>query len=95
MAARNRPRNGAIKEDATDAHEEMAMWEQIRRDIEKLSEIQKRQKENSTKIIEMEEKMGKCTCLVLVACVCSHRGCYLTFLSCCCLVLPFPRPMVT
>ena len=60
MAARSRPRNGAIKEDPADAHEELSMWDQIEKDIKKCSTIQKRYREVSKQIVEMEEKMGKC-----------------------------------
>ena len=62
MAARSRPRNGAIKEDPADAHEELSMWDQIEKDIKKCSAIQKRCREVSKQIVEMEEKMGKCEC---------------------------------
>ena len=62
MAARSRPRNGAIKEDPADAHEELSMWDQIEKDIKKCSTIQKRCREVSKQIVEMEEKMGKCEC---------------------------------
>lgn len=58
MAARNRPRNGAVKEDPD---EELSMWNQIKKDLEKCSAIQKRAKIVSQSIIEMEEKIGKCT----------------------------------
>ena len=57
MAARSRPRNGAVKEDPD---EELSMWNQIKKDLEKCSVIQKRSKEVSEKIVAMEEKMGKC-----------------------------------
>ena len=58
MSSRNRPRNGTLK-DESDAHEETNMWNQIKRDIEKLSQIQKRQREVIAKILEMEEQMAK------------------------------------
>ena len=57
MAARNRPRNGPVKEDPD---EELSMWNQIKKDLEKCSVIQKRSKEVSEKIVAMEEKVGKC-----------------------------------
>jgi len=61
MAARNRPRNGAVKEDPD---EELSMWNQIKKDLEKCNSIQKRAKVVSQQIIEMEEKMGKCTSFI-------------------------------
>ena len=67
MAARSRPRNGAIKEDPADAHEELSMWDGIEKDIKKCSVIQKRCKEVSSKIVEMEEKMGKCKSFIFWA----------------------------
>ena len=60
MAARNRPRNGAVKEDPD---EELSMWNQIKRDLEKCNVIQKRAKVVAQQIIEVEEKMGKCMLL--------------------------------
>lgn len=60
MAARSRPRNGAVKDDPTDTHEELSLWEQIKRDLEKCSVIQKRSREVSKLIVETEASMGKC-----------------------------------
>ena len=51
MSARSRPRSGPVKDDA-EAHEEMAMWNQIKKDLERLSAMQKRQ-------IELGEKIKK------------------------------------
>ncbi|MCJ1412715.1 SAGA HAT/Core module component [Ptychographa xylographoides] len=56
MAARNRPRNGASKEDPD---EELSMWNQIKKDLEKCNVINKRAAEVSKNIKESEEKMGK------------------------------------
>ena len=53
MSVRSRPRNGAVKDDA-EAHEEFQMWNQIKKDLEKLSGIQKRQIEVSEKIKKKE-----------------------------------------
>lgn len=53
MSVRSRPRNGAIKDDA-EAHEEITMWNQIKKDLEKLSGIQKRQMELGDKIKKKE-----------------------------------------
>lgn len=75
MAARNRPRNGAVKEDPD---EELSMWNQIKKDLEKCSAIQKRAKIVSQSIIEMEEKIGKCMFLTFVRRV---PGCNRAFLS--------------
>lgn len=44
-----------------DPDEELSMWNQIKKDLEKCSAIQKRAKVVSQSIIEMEEKIGKCT----------------------------------
>ena len=68
MAARNRPRNGAVKEDPD---EELSMWNQIKKDLEKCSVIQQRSKEVSEKIVAMEEKMGKC----MFTCYLKQRTC--------------------
>ena len=59
MAARNRPRNGAIKDDRDDAREERSMWESIIRDLEKVREVNAKAKMTSQMIIDKEEKMGK------------------------------------
>ena len=58
MSSRNRPRNGGLKDDS-DAHEETTMWNQIKKDIEKLGQLQKRQREVNAKILEMEDQMAK------------------------------------
>ena len=63
MAARNRPRNGASKEDPD---EELSMWNQIKKDLEKCNVINKRAAEVSKNIKESEEKMGKCTSAILL-----------------------------
>jgi hypothetical protein len=55
MAARNRPRPGPVKEDPD---EELSMWNQIKKDIEKCSAIQKRAAVVSQTIVEMEAKMA-------------------------------------
>lgn len=57
MAARSRPRNGTFKEDLSDAHEEKSMWEQIQRDLYKCSQLQTKQRENASKIQELEANM--------------------------------------
>ena len=56
MSARNRPRSGPAKDDA-EAHEEITMWNQIKKDLEKLSGIQKRQIELVEKVRKKEEEM--------------------------------------
>ena len=53
MSVRNRPRNGAVKDEA-EAHEEINMWNQIKKDLEKLSFHQKRQMELGEKIKKKE-----------------------------------------
>ena len=59
MAARNRPRNGGMKDDRDFAHEERSLWESIIRDLEKVREINIKAKTTSLAIIDKEEKMGK------------------------------------
>ena len=59
MAARNRPRGGASKEDPADAHEERNMWNQIVSDLKKLSAISVRAKETSKAIVDKEAAMGE------------------------------------
>ena len=59
MAARNRPRNGAIKDERDDAREERSMWESIIKDLEKVREVNAKVKATSASIVEKEEKMGK------------------------------------
>ena len=59
MAARNRPRGGAAKEDSGDAHEERNMWNQIVNDLKRLKTIQTRVAEVSKTIVEMEGKMAE------------------------------------
>lgn len=54
MSSRNRPRNGVAKEEFADAHEESTMWQQIKKDIEKLGTIQKRQMELTQEIQDVE-----------------------------------------
>ena len=58
MSSRNRPRNGALKDDS-DAHEETTMWNQIKKDVEKLGQLQKRQREVIARILEMEDQMAR------------------------------------
>ena len=53
MSARNRPRSGGVKDEA-DAHEEINMWNQIKKDLEKLSGIQQRMKELKDLIVAKE-----------------------------------------
>ena len=53
MSIRNRPRSGAVKDEA-EAHEEVTMWNQIKKDMEKLSGIQKRQIELSERVKKKE-----------------------------------------
>ena len=58
MSSRSRPRNGAPpKEHDADAQEELTMWEQIKKDLQRLSQIQKKQQETSRLIIACEEKI--------------------------------------
>lgn len=59
MAARNRPRGNASKEDPADAHEERNMWNQIMIDVKKLSAISAKAKDNSKAVIEKEASMGE------------------------------------
>ena len=59
MSSRNRPRSGVVKEEFGDAHEEMTMWQQIKKDIEKLSWIQKRQIQLQKEIVETEVAYAK------------------------------------
>ena len=59
MAARNRPRNGLTKEDATDAHEERNMWSQIVTDIKRLRTTHAKAAEIAKAQVDMEAKMGK------------------------------------
>ena len=59
MAARNRPRGGASKEDPADAHEERNMWNQIMIDLKKLSVISAKAKDTSKAIVEKEASMGE------------------------------------
>ena len=98
MAARSRPRNGAIKEDPADAHEELSMWDQIEKDIKKCSAIQKRCREVSKQIVEMEEKMGKRECLSICPPlrrehICEEFSSFLDMFSCCpfCYALDFRK----
>ena len=59
MAARNRPRNGLTKEEATDAHEERNMWSQIVTDIKRLRTTHAKAAEIAKAQVDMEAKMGK------------------------------------
>lgn len=59
MAARNRPRNGLTKEDATDAHEERNMWTQILTDIKRLRTTHAKAAEIAKAQVDMEARMGK------------------------------------
>ncbi|KAL6715416.1 hypothetical protein ACLMJK_006377 [Lecanora helva] len=58
MASRNRPR-GFAKEDASDAHEERNMWNQIVTDVKRLKTIHARAAEVAKLQVEMEANMGK------------------------------------
>lgn len=60
MAARNRPRAGLLKDDATDAHEERNMWSQIVTDIKRLKATHAKAADIAKQQVEMEAKMGKC-----------------------------------
>ena len=53
MSQRSRPRSGPVKDEA-DTHEETAMWNQISKDLGKLSVIQKRQIEVTEQIKKKE-----------------------------------------
>ncbi|KAI9812893.1 MAG: SAGA HAT/Core module component [Pycnora praestabilis] len=57
MAARSRPRNGVVKEDPPDAHEERNMWSSITGDLTKVKSINARAAEVSKAIIEKEKYM--------------------------------------
>lgn len=59
MAARNRPRGGLTKDDATDAHEERNMWSQIVTDIKRLRNTHAKAAEVAKAQVDMEAKMGK------------------------------------
>ncbi|KAF6221168.1 hypothetical protein HO133_002022 [Letharia lupina] len=59
MAARNRPRGGLTKEDATDAHEERNMWSQIVTDIKRLRTTHAKAAEIAKAQVDMEAKIGK------------------------------------
>ena len=59
MAARNRPRNGLTKDDATDAHEERNMWNQIVTDIKKLKTTHAKAAEIAKAQVDMEARIGK------------------------------------
>ena len=59
MAARNRPRNGLTKEEATDAHEERNMWSQIVTDIKRLRTTHAKAADVAKAQVDMEAKIGK------------------------------------
>ncbi|KAL9103025.1 MAG: hypothetical protein Q9163_001884 [Psora crenata] len=59
MAARNRPRNGLVKDEASDTHEERAMWNTIVNDLKKLRGIQIRAAEVAKQQVELEGKVAK------------------------------------
>ena len=59
MAARNRPRGGLTKDDATDAHEERNMWSQIVTDIKRLRTTHAKAAEIAKAQVDMEAKIGK------------------------------------
>ena len=60
MASRNRPRGAFAKDDASDAHEERNMWNQIVMDIKRLKSTHARAAEVAKLQVELEAKMGKC-----------------------------------
>ena len=60
MAARNRPRNGLVKDEASDTHEERAMWNTIVNDLKKLKTIQMRAIDVAKQQVELEAKLARC-----------------------------------
>ncbi|KAL9630379.1 MAG: hypothetical protein Q9164_006447 [Protoblastenia rupestris] len=59
MAARNRPRNGLAKDEASDTHEERAMWNTIVNDLKKLKTIQMRAIDVAKQQVELEAKLAR------------------------------------
>ena len=54
-----RKARGPIKEDGIDGHEERNLWLQIKGDVERCSQIQKRQKAIGPQIKDLEEEYAK------------------------------------
>ena len=70
-----------MKEDASDAHEERNMWNQIVTDIKKLRIIQARATEVSKLQIDMESKIGNCKQMMTVTASIRIGICLYEFLS--------------
>ena len=60
MAARNRPRNGAVKDEGSDAHEESNIWNSIVQGLQKLQTIQARAAEVAKQQVEVESRIQNC-----------------------------------
>ena len=81
MAARNRPRSGIPKDDASDAHEERTMWNTIVNDLRKLKQLQVRAAEVAKQQVDLETKMGKCKPTSFHVMICEKEKSFLGILK--------------